>query len=158
MSASTSHSAFVAMSTKWDGVKIIGLLYPNFMKIPKTPWSLKGFFFKTYLWGPKKKNLKFFFQELRWRYFSLTFFDSTLKKNLETINLSSVWFGVRCNIGWVTSVYVKCMQHFPLWFCLLFRLWTILLVFVENILIGNDVFEHPFPVCEQPVLKSVSMF
>ena len=46
---------------------------------------------------------KGFFQEWRWRNFSLTFLESTLKKDLETINLSSVWFGVGCNIGWVTS-------------------------------------------------------
>ena len=35
----------------------------------------------------------------------LTFLESTLKVDLETINLSSVWFGVGCNIGWVTSEY-----------------------------------------------------
>ena len=31
----TSHSAYVATSTKSDGVKIDGFLYPNFMYIPK---------------------------------------------------------------------------------------------------------------------------
>ena len=57
------------------------------------------FFFKTYFGGPKEKIWKKgFFQEWRWRNFSLT-----LKKDLETINLSSIWFGVGCNIGWVTS-------------------------------------------------------
>ena len=66
------------------------------------------FFFKTYLGGPKEKIWKKgFFQEWRWRNFSLTFLESTLKKDLESINLSSVWFGVSCNIGWVTSVCIS---------------------------------------------------
>ena len=50
-----------------------------------------------------KKNT--FFQEWRWRNFLLTFLESTLKIDLEIINLSSVWFGRSCNIGWVTSVF-----------------------------------------------------
>ena len=64
------------------------------------------FFLKTYLGGPKEKIWKKrFFQEWRWRNFSLTFLESTLKMDLETINLSSVWFSCSCNIGWVTSVW-----------------------------------------------------
>ena len=63
------------------------------------PWGTKG-----KIGGPKEKIWKKgFFQEWRWRNFSLTFLEPTLKKDLETINLSSVWFGVGCNIGWVTS-------------------------------------------------------
>ena len=66
--------------------------------------SWKKFFFQNLPWGTKGKNLKKgFFQEWRWRNFSLTFLESTLKMDLETINLSSVWFGHSCNIGWVTS-------------------------------------------------------
>ena len=50
---------------------------------------------------------KGFFQEWRWRIVSLTFLESTLKMELGTLNLSSVWFGVGCNIGWVTSVKAR---------------------------------------------------
>ena len=70
------------------------------------------FFFKTYLGGPKEKIWKKgFFQEWRWRNFLLTFLESTLKMDLETINLSSIWFGCSCNIGWVTSVYTFLVQY-----------------------------------------------
>ena len=58
----------------------------------------KMFFFSKPTLGTKGKNLKKgFFQEWWWRNFSLTFLESTLKKDLETISLSSVWFGV----GWL---------------------------------------------------------
>ena len=65
-------------------------------------WSsnvIPDFFFKTYLGGPKGKNLKRHDGGL----FFLKFLESTLKMDLESINLSSVEFRRRCNIGWVTS-------------------------------------------------------
>ena len=67
--------------------------------------SWKNHFFQIFSFGPPGRfwKKKTFFQEWRWRNFSHTFLESTSKMDLETINLSSVWFGVGCNIGWVTS-------------------------------------------------------
>ena len=33
--------------------------------------------------------------------------------DLETINLSSIWFGRSCNIGWVTSAFA--VDFFAIW-------------------------------------------
>ena len=77
----------------------------------------KSFFSDFFLWSPKVgfEKKKTFFQEWRWRNFSLTFLESTLKMVLETMDLSSVWFGVSCNIGWVISVISSMPRTGVLW-------------------------------------------
>ena len=84
------------------------------------------FFFQNLPWGTKGKNLKerIFFQEWRWRNFLFTFLESTLKMDLETINLSSVWFGVGCNTGWVTSGVVnsQCWTKFYYYCCVFIQI------------------------------------
>ena len=53
----------------------------------------KSNFFQNQYWGGTVEELFAYI------------FGNYIKKDLETINLSSVWFGVGCNIGWVTSAY-----------------------------------------------------
>ena len=120
------------------------------------------FFFKTYLGGPKEKIWKKgFFQEWRWRNFSLTLSESTLKKDLETINLSSVWFGVGCNIGWVTSEQ-GCFSTPRLWVSekrtdreMDSLLFTISTPRFENLTTALHVDRQSYPITESPHLPLI---
>ena len=89
--SATNHSAYVVTLTKSHGVKMNGFLHPNFMYIPKI-WGVKDDF--SLLKSESGGTFHLHFRNLHKIWIS------------ESIDLTSIGFGLRCNIGWVISEYL----------------------------------------------------